>query len=135
MPTKILRQNSDSFAEYFYENINQSFSKSIFPSDLELGDVNSVYKKKSTNSKDNYRPVSISSNTSKINKRSIYDQIHLFFDSLMSKYQCSFRRDYNAQQCLITLIDKLKKSVDNGGAVVALLTDLLKAFGGLPHEL
>ena len=102
---------------------------------MELGDVNSVYKKKSTNSKDNYRPVSISSNTSKINKRSIYDQIQLFFDSLMSKYQCSFRRDYNAQQCLITLIDKLKKSVDNGGAVGALLTDLLKAFGGLPHEL
>ena len=102
---------------------------------MELGDVNSVYKKKSTNSKYNYRAVSILSNIYKINKRSIYDQIQLFFDSLLPKYQCGFRGGYNAQHRLITLIDKLKKSVDNGGAFSALLTDLSKAFGGLPHEL
>ena len=51
--TKILKQNSDYFAEYFYENINQCISKSIFPSDLKLADVTPVYKKKSKNSKDN----------------------------------------------------------------------------------
>ena len=39
IPTKILKQNSDDFAEYFYENINQCISKSIFPSDLKLADV------------------------------------------------------------------------------------------------
>ena len=92
IPTKILKQNSDYFAEYFYENINQCISKSIFPSDLKLADVTPVYKKKSKNSKDNYRPVSILSNISKIYERCIYDQIQLFFDSLLSKYQCGFRR-------------------------------------------
>ena len=111
---KILKQNSDCFAEYFYENINQCISKSIFPSDLKLADVTPVYKKKSKNSKDNYRPLSILSNISKIYERCIYDQIHPFFDSLLSKYQCGF---------------------DNGGVFGALLTDLLKAFDCLPHEL
>ena len=135
IPTKILKQNSGYFAEYFYENINQCISKSIFPSDLKLADVTPVYKKKSKNSKDNYRPVSILSNISKIYERCIYDQIQLFFDSLLSKYQCGFRRGYNAQHCLITLIEKWKKSVDNGGAFGALLTDLSKAFDCLPHEL
>ena len=135
IPTKILKQNSDYFAEYFYENINQCISKSIFPSDLKLADVTPVYKKKSKNSKDNYRPVSILSNISKIYERCIYDQIQLFFDSLLSKYQCGFRRGYNAQHCLITLIEKWKKSVDNGGGFGALLTDLSKAFDCLPHEL
>ena len=135
IPTKIFKQNSDYFAEYFYENINQCISKSIFPSDLKLDDVNPVYKKKSKNSKDNYRPVSILSNISKIYERCIYDQIQLFFDSLLSKYQCGFRRGYNAQHCLITLIEKWKKSVDNGGAFGGLLTDLSKAFDCLPHEL
>ena len=84
---------------------------------------------------DNYRPVSILCNFSKIYERCIYDQIQLFFDSLLSKYQCGFRRGYNAQHCLITLIEKWKKSVDNGGAFGALLTDLSKAFNCLPHEL
>ena len=53
----------------------------------------------------------------------------------MSKYQCGFCRDYNAQYCLVSLIEKWKKSVDNGGAFGALLTDLSKAFDCLPHEL
>ena len=57
IPNKILKQNSDYFAEYFYENINQCISKSIFPSDFKLADVTPVYKRKSKNSKDNYRPV------------------------------------------------------------------------------
>ena len=86
IPTKILKQNADYFAEYFYENINQCISKSIFSSDLKLADVTPVYQKKSKNSKDNYRPVSILSNSSKIYGRCIYDKIQLFFDSLLSKY-------------------------------------------------
>ena len=69
LPTKILKQNSHYFAEYFYENINQCISKSIFPSDLKLADVTPVYKKELKNAKDNYRPVSILSNISKIYER------------------------------------------------------------------
>ena len=53
----------------------------------------------------------------------------------ISAYQCRFRRGYNAQHCLITLIEKWKKSVDNGGAFGALFTDLSKAFDCLSYEL
>ena len=81
IPTKVSKQNSDYFEEYFYENINQCISKSIFPSDLKLADVTLVYTKKSKNSKDSYKPVSILSNNS-IYERCIYDQIQLFFDSV-----------------------------------------------------
>ena len=38
------------------------------------------------------------------------------------------------QHCLISLIEKSKKSVDNSGAFGALLTDLSKAFNCPPHE-
>ena len=48
----------------------------------------------------------------------------LFFDSILPKYQCEFRRGFNAQHCLITLIEKWKKSVDNGGGFGALFTDI-----------
>ena len=102
---------------------------------MKLADVTPVYNKKLKNSKDNYRPVSILSSISKIYERCIYDQIQLFFDSVLSKYQCGFCRGYNAQHCLVSLIEKWKKSVDNGGAFGALLTDLSKAFDCLPHEL
>ena len=87
------------------------------------------------NSKDNYRPISILSNISIIYERCIYGQIQLFFDSLLFKYQCGFCRDYKAQHYLITLIEKWKKSVDNGGAFGPLVINLSKAFDSLPHEL
>ena len=79
--------------------------------------------------------MSILFSTSKIYKRCLYDQIQVFFDSVLSKYQCGFRRGYSAQHCLITLLEKLKKSVDNGGAFGTLFTYLSKAFDYLSHEL
>ena len=133
IPNKILKQNSDDFAGYFCGNINQCISKSMFPPDLKLADVTPVYKNKSKNSKDNYRPVSILSNISKIYERCLYDQIR--FSSILPKYQCGVQRSYNAQHCLITLIEKWKKSADNGGAFGALFTGLSKAFDCLSHEL
>ena len=106
----------------------------MFPSDLKLTDVIPVCKKKSKISKDNYRPASILSNISKIYERCLHDQVQVFFDSVLSKYHCGFQRGYNTQHCLITLIEKWKKTVDNGIAFGALFTDLSKAFGCLSNE-
>ena len=75
IPIRILKQISDYFAEYLYENINQCISISIFASDWKLTDVTPVHKKKLRNSKDNYRPVSVLCNISKIYERCIYDQV------------------------------------------------------------
>ena len=51
----------------------------------------------------------------------------------MSRHHAKQR--YNAQHCLINLIEKWKKSLDIGGVFGALLTDLSKAFDCLPREL
>ena len=107
--TKMLIKNSEYFSLYFHKNINYCLEQSLFPHDLKLADVASVYKKKSKASKGNYRPVSILSNISKVYERCIYDQIQTYFDKILSKYQCGFRKGYNSQQCLIALIEKWKK--------------------------
>ena len=58
-----------------------------------------------------------------------------YFDNLLSKYQCGFRKGFNAQHCLVSMIEKWKESMDSGGAFGALMTDLSKAFDCLHHEL
>ena len=135
IPTKVLRENDEFFAKFFHENFNLCIDVDIFPSDLKIADATPTYKKKSKYSKDNYRPVSILSNISKIYERCIYDQIEKYFDAILSIYQCGFRKGYSAQHCLMSLIEKWKESVDSGGAFGALLTDLSKAFDCLPHDL
>ena len=56
-------------------------------------------------------------------------------DKFLSKYQCGFRKGYNAQNRLLALIEKWKKAVDNGSVFGVLLTNLSKAFDCLPHDL
>ena len=129
IPTKILKENSEVFARYFHKNINFCIENSIFPSDLKVADVIPVFKKKSKTSKDNYRPISILPNISKIYERCLYNQLQTYFD------QCRFRKGFNAQHCLVSMIEKWKESVDSGGAFGALMTYLSKAFDCLHHEL
>ena len=58
-----------------------------------------------------------------------------YFNNILSKYQCGFRKGCNAQHCLIASIEKWKQSVDNGDSFGALMTHLSKAFDCLSHEL
>ena len=93
IPTKILKKNSEVFAGYFQKNINFCIENSIFPSDLKVADVTPAFKKKSKTSKDNYRPISILPNISKIYERCLYNQMQTYFDNILSNYQCRFRKD------------------------------------------
>ena len=58
-----------------------------------------------------------------------------FFDNILSKYQCGFRKGFSAQHCLLAMLKKWNSSVDRGETFGALLTDLSKAFDCLDHEL
>ena len=63
------------------------------------------------------------------------NQIQTYFDEILSKYQCGFCKGFNAQHCLVIIIEKWKESGDNSGAFGALMTDLSKAFDCLHHGL
>ena len=71
--TNILKQNSDFFAFHVQKDINASISTSKFPNDLKEADVIPVYKKKSKLSKENYRPISILPNISKVYESCLYN--------------------------------------------------------------
>ena len=68
-------------------------------------------------------------------ERCLHDQMQNYFENILSKFPCGFRKGYNAQPCLTPLMKKWKQSVNNGGAIRALMTDLLKEFDCLSHEL
>ena len=69
IPTKLLKGNADIFAEFIFINLNKCIEQSVFPSKLKLANVTLVHKKSSKSSKENYRPVSILSNISKVHEK------------------------------------------------------------------
>ena len=108
---------------------------SKFPENLKLADITPAYKKGKKDIKGNYRPVSILPNLSKIFEKQIFKQMSQFFENILSKYQCGFRKGFSTQNCLLAMLEKWKRSVDNGKGFGALLTDLSKAFACLDLEL
>ena len=59
----------------------------------------------------------------------IYKQVSEFFEPILSKYECGFRKSYSAPNCLLVMVGKWKKCIDKEG------TDWFKAFGCLPRNL
>ena len=57
------------------------------------------------------------------------------FDNILSKFQCGFRKGCSRQHCLLLMIDKWKKVVDNNKVFGAFLTDVSKAFDCICHDL
>ena len=55
--------------------------------------------------------------------------------NFLSPYLCGYRKGYNAQSALITLIEKWKSILDNKGYAGAVLMDLSKAFDTINYEL
>ena len=135
IPAKAMKSNSDIFTDALYSEFNRSLETNVFPPSMELANVTPVHKKGNRSEKNNYQPVSILPNLSKVFERCIYNQIAQFFDKILSKHQCGLRKGHNAQHSLIVLLEKWKESVDQGHVFGALLTDLSKAFDCLPHNL
>ena len=75
--------------------------------------ITPVHKKGAKMSKDNYIPVSILSNISKIYERLTFEQISEYFEPILSKFQCGFRKGFGAQHCLLAMLENWKSAVDN----------------------
>ena len=131
----VLKENSDIFSNFLCNSFNNYIKLSTFPEILEHVDITLLYKKGKNYIKGNYRPVSILPNLSKIFEKCMFEQMSQFFENIFSKYQCGFRKGFSTQQCLLAMLEKWKRSVDNSKMFGALLTDLSKAFDCLNHEL
>ena len=135
IPVKIIKQNRDLIAYFILHNFNNTLPCSEYPAGLKYADITSIFKKDDKTDKTNYRPISILPNLSKIYELFMQNQMYPYLNQIFSKYQCGFRKGYDAQHCLMAMIEKWHKFLDIGGHAGALLTDLSKAFDCIDHEL
>ena len=63
---------------------------------LKRGDITSVHKRSWNSVKNNYKPINILSNTSKLNEGIMLKQTLKYFESLfLPQYQCRFRKSFS----------------------------------------
>ena len=123
------------FRKKLFSDFNFSVISGIYPDNLKYADVSPAFKKGDHLDKENYRPVSILPAISKIFERLFYYLINNYTDAKLSMHQWGFRKNLSAQNCLLVMLEKWRKCLDNKGSTGVLLIDLSKAFDCLIHDL
>ena len=112
IPTKMLKSSSE-ICSVALQNIwnSEILGKLYFPNKLKLADITPVYKKKDPTLVENYRPVSVLPSVSKIFERIIQKQFSNYVDEFLSPYLWGYRKGFNTQYALLSLIQKWKKNL------------------------
>ena len=79
--------------------------------------------------------MSVLPSVSNILERIMKKQLLSYIDQFLSRSLCGYRRGYNKQTALLSLIEKWKSILNRSGFAGAVLRDLSKAFDTINHEL
>ena len=102
---------------------------------MKQANITPVFKRGSGNQKGNYKPVSILPMIYKIFEKILSKQLHIYFENMLSNFQCGCRKGLSTQHCLLLIIEKWEEAVDKDQSFGALLANLLNAFDCHSHDL
>ena len=104
VPTKLLKDNSELFSSPLKHIINLSFEEGCFPDMLKVANVCPIYKKKCKNKCENYRPISLLPNLSKLFERAMHSRLYDFLEKSHILYDLQFGFRKKIQQLMTFLI-------------------------------
>lgn len=138
IPSDILKRHSQHLVQPLTYLINLCFEMSTFPEIFKQATVIPVYKNKGAkNERENYRPISLTSNVSKIIEKAIKLRILSFLDRThyLSNNQFGFRAGRCTQDAIAKFTSRIHHDLDNGNHPLAIFLDLCKAFDTVSHPL
>ena len=117
--------------------INNSFAEGKFPDLLKIANVCPIYKKGDRNKCENYRPISLLSNLSKLFERAMHTRLYSFLDTNSCLYdlQFGFRHKFSTNHALLSITEKIRDNLDNKTFSCGEVVDLEKAFDTVNHHI
>ena len=112
IPAKIIKDHEEIFCQKIKIDFDNAIKTGIFPQNLRLADISPVFKKNNKHSKENYLPISVLSGMSKIFERLMLTQMNEYMSNKLSIFLCAYCKGMSSQNCLIFLVEKLKRSLD-----------------------
>ena len=133
---KILQTLSSELAPVLHFIFVQSLGSGVLPNEWSLANVSPIFKKGSKHMAENYRPVSLTCITCKLFEHVICKHIlkHVESHRILTDLQHGFRSGRSCESQLITTMDDLLYSFDNGRQVDVAVLDFSKAFDTVPHN-
>ena len=107
---KILMGNSDIVCDLLVKIYNKCKHNQNYPTTMKIADVIPVYK------------------VSKVFERNMFNEISQYIDKFLAPYLFGYRKGHSTEQCLVTMIEFWRKSLDSKCSTGAVLAVLSKAF-------
>jgi hypothetical protein len=116
---------------------NLSLRTGIFPSKLKMSRTVPIFKNGDPAGCDNYRPISLLSNISKVLEKAVAERLmnHLKYNKLINENQFGFQEGVSTVHHLTKLTNYVAKELNNKNYVIGIFLDLKKAFDVVPHKI
>ena len=116
---------------------NLSINKGIFPDKMKIAIIKPIHKKKSKNNFENYRPISLLPQISKILEKLIYNRLEHFINThkLISNNQYGYQRNKNTIDAITEFYTNILNNKENNKKTNTIFLDLSKAFDMLDHNI
>ena len=131
--TQFIKNSMETIAEI----INSMIRSGIFPNDLKIAKVITLYKSGDSRLFTNYRPISLLPAFSKVFERLIYNRLHSFLEkyNILFTSQYGFHKQNSTEHATLELIDSVVNVLNDKHYALAVFIDLSKAFDTLDHEM
>lgn len=136
IPNTVLKICADSIAPSLTLIFNLSVSTGQVPSDWRSANISSVFKKGDKNKAENYRPVSLTSVACKLLEHIICRHLHTHLEkhNILTSRNHGFRTGHSCETQLLTTMQDLLHSNDQGRQTDIAILDFSKAFDTVPHH-
>jgi len=116
--------------------LRRSLDEGVVPDDWKIANVYPIFKKGVKSQISNYRPVSLTSQVSKVIESVLRDAIvsHLETNELIQDSQHGFRKGRSCLTNLLVFLDKVTGYIDEGYMVDIIYLDFAKAFDKVQHQ-
>ena len=137
IPTRILQLSKDILSTPLCEIINLSFSSGVLPEKLKTAKIIPIFKDDCKMSCNNYRPISLLPNISKIFEKLMYTRLYNFLETFncLYKLQFGFKQNTSTVHALISITEEIRDAIDSGSFACGIFIDLKKAFDTVDHEI
>ena len=116
---------------------NLSFATGIFPDAMKIAKVIPIYKTGAKGEFNNYRPISLLPQFSKILEKLFDDRLEQFIskNNILTDCQFGFRTGRSSTMAIVNFMEKITNSLDDMKAVISVFIDLKKAFDTIDHTI
>ncbi len=132
-----VKKCSNSLINQLKHIINLSFTNGYVPTQFKTAKIVPIFKSGDPRIADNYRPIALLDNFSKIMEKIMYTRLSNYLENndLISSCQYGFRKNHSTIHPMIQISNFISKSFNNEKHALGIFCDLRKAFDTVNHDL